>query len=128
MHPKVNGRDGPERVRFNDNDKSTETKISKDGLQVSTHYSSASPDDSSSLHHDFVGLQCSTAHLLVGHDGISPKQCQSHVGLLVLRGDSAHRKSVPDRLVLKEYQIHAIRRYFIALYPSGIMIVVNIRN
>lgn len=32
--PKVEGREGPERVRLNDDDKSSETKISKDGLQV----------------------------------------------------------------------------------------------
>jgi hypothetical protein len=32
--PTVEGRVGPERVRMNEKDKSNETKVSKDGLQV----------------------------------------------------------------------------------------------
>jgi hypothetical protein len=107
---------GPERVRMNEHDKSNETKISKDGLQVRPRAIACVSCVSCVLHclivynWVVVGVQLGKAHVLAGHHGLRAEQCQGHVRLLVLRGGDRHREPLPDRVVFEGHQVHTLGR------------------
>jgi hypothetical protein len=87
---------GPERVRMNEKDKSNETKVSKDGLQVrllglgreSALWGAVCVCVCCLTLVDVTGccagVQFGKAYVLAGHHGFHSKRRQSHVGLLVL--------------------------------------------